>query len=346
MIQKNEISYAKLFSIERLFSAWNIFKDGKSKRKDVLIFENKLEENIFDLYNDLTNLTYQHSEYTSFHIYDPKLRHIHKACIRDRLVHQILYSYLCGIYERKFIFHSYSSRLGKGTHRAVANLSKAAGKVSKNYYKNCFALKCDVKRFYDTVCHEILLKLILKELRDKKIIAIIKDIISSYNTKNIPNKGMPIGNLTSQVFSNIYLNELDQFIKHELKVPYYFRYADDFILLSQDCEFLQNITIKIEQFISRQLAISLHPKKVIIRRLSQGIDFLGYIVLPYYKNIRTKTKRRMWKKLYQAQCLLHDSKLSKESLTQVLNSYAAMLSHADAYDLNNNIRNIFGSDCS
>lgn len=154
---------------------------------------------------------------------------------------------------------------------------------------------------------------------------------------------MPIGNVTSQIFANIYLNELDQFIKNQLKIKHYFRYADDFVILHPDRLLLEVWLELIENFLWRELSLELHPQKVEIRKLSQGIDFLGYVVLPHHNVLRTKTKQRMFKKLRQKHLALEQDQITSESYNQTLQSYLGVLKHGNNFELKIVVENSFKS---
>lgn len=223
------IDYLDLIALDNLFQAWIEFRKGKSKRLDVQTFERNLEDNLFKLHEKLQNKTYKHGGYHSFYVNDPKQRHIHKASVADRIIHHLLYTFLYKLFDNTFIYDSYSCRLEKGTHKGVKRLEIFARKVSKNYTASCWALKYDIKKFFASINHEILLGLIMRKIQDEGILWLIKQIIDSFHSERGEGKGMPLGNLTSQVFANIYLNELDQFVKHKLKVKFYLRYADDFL---------------------------------------------------------------------------------------------------------------------
>lgn len=320
-------SYWDLISVENLFQAWSEFRKGKKKRKDVQVFERNLEDNLFSLYDKLKSKTYRHGNYHSFYIQDPKQRHIHKAEVEDRVIHHLLYKYLYKLFDKSFIYDSYSCRLEKGTHKAVKRSEKFTRIVSKNYTRPCWALKLDIKKFFASVDHNILMNLLKKKVNDPDILWLLKEVINSFPS------GIPLGNLTSQVFANIYMNELDQFIKHTLKIKYHLRYADDFVMLSCSSDLNQWIK-KIETFLWKELKIELHPKKIILRKLAWGIDFLGYIILPRYILPRTKTKRRIFKKL-KTLC-------SNDSyhLNQSVQSYLGYLSHANAYNISLELKNL------
>lgn len=323
--------YLEFISLERLFQAWDEFKKGKRKRVDVQAFERNLEDNIFSLYNKLLNKTYKHGQYHSFYVQDPKLRHIHKATVADRVVHHLLYKYLYELFDKYFIHDSYSCRLNKGTHKGVKRLERLARKVSKNYTVPCWALKCDIKKFFASVDHEILLKLLKNKIKDQDIIWLLKEVIDSFHSDKEEGKGIPLGNLTSQIFANIYMNELDQFAKHKLKTKYYLRYADDFLILSTDKKLLQSYVNSAEEFLRTCLKLELHPKKIILRKLEWGIDFLGYVILPFYCLARTKTKKRVFQKLKE--------KKESSNFNQTLQSYLGYLSHANSYKLTQKLKN-------
>lgn len=325
------MDYNELTSLENLFQAWDEFKKGKRKRKDVQIFERNLEDNLLELHLKLKNKTYLHGKYKAFVVYDPKKRHIHKAEVADRIVHHLLYKYLYALFDKSFIYDSYSCRLNKGTHKAVERLKILSRKVSKNYTRDCWALKCDIKKFFASVDHQVLIELLKRKIRDNHILWLLYEIINSFHSEFGDNKGIPLGNLTSQVFANIYLNELDQFVKQKLKVKYYLRYADDFLILLPNKNDLNHFKKPIEPFLQENLKLELHPKKVIFRKLDWGIDFLGYIVLPHYLLPRTKTKRRIFRKLKQ--------KASLPTFNQSLQSYLGYLSYANSYNLRQRLKN-------
>jgi len=263
--------FEKIVSLENLFAAWREFEKGKGKKADIQKFKLQLEDNIFSLREELKTQTYRHSHYTSFYINDPKRRHIHKATVRDRLVHHTVFKVLYPIFNQGFIFDSYSCRLNKGTHRAVKQLKNFLRKASKNNRQTAYVLKCDISRFFDSVSHHILLALIQKKIINERALWLTREIVESFNQQTCV--GIPLGNVTSQLFANIYLNKLDQFIKHTVKAKHYLRYSDDFIIVHHDLEYLINLITKIGTFLSEKLCLRLHPKKVFIRKYSQGIDF-------------------------------------------------------------------------
>ncbi len=276
-------------------------------------------DNIFSLHLDLKNKTYIHSSYQAFNISDPKTRNIHKASVRDRLLHHAIYRILYPYFDKKFIADSYSCRLDKGTHKAVERFKCFSNKVSKNNTKQCWILKCDIKKFFANVYHAILLSILKRHINDRNTLWLIGRIISSFET--CPGKGVPLGNLTSQLLVNIYMNEFDQYVKHTLKVKYYIRYADDFVILSQDKDYLCTIYQHIVHFLRDQLKLELHPDKVHIKTISSGVDFLGWVNFPDHRVLRTVTKRRMLKNLQNNHSL------------ETKASYVGMLKHGNTHKL-------------
>ncbi len=327
------MEYSQLISIENIFQAWDEFKKGKRKKYDVQVFERNLEGNLFHLHGLLKSKTYKHGFYSQFYVNDPKRRHIHKAQVSDRIVHHLLYRYLYPLFDKTFIYDSYSCRREKGTHRAVKRLEKFSRKLSRNYHQDFWALKLDIKKFFASVDHEILLKLIKEKVNNQDVLWLISLVINSFSQTEAqigvrPQKGIPLGNLTSQIFANIYMNGLDQFVKHKLKVKYYLRYADDFIILNSKEDALYQCINTLKQFLNSKLKLELHPNKTSSRKLSWGIDFCGYVVLPYYILPRTKTKRRIFKTV------------TKEFVReQQLQSYLGYFSHANAHFLTQRLKN-------
>jgi retron-type reverse transcriptase len=274
-------------------------------------FEFRLEDNLFDLHERLLNKIWRPDPYTAFYIRDPKLRHIHKATVRDRVFNQAVFRVVYPIFDHTFIFDSYSSRIGKGTHAGVERLAYFIRKFSKNYHRPLFALKCDVRKFFDTVSHDILFGLIECKVKNENTLNLINLILKSFET--IAGTGLPLGNVTIQLFANIYLNELDQFMKHTLRIEGYVRYADDFVMLGDDRKSLFTLIPTIAEYLKTRLQLTLHPNKVSLRSINQGIDFLGYVIFPHHIILRIKTKRRIIKKVKRNN----------------INSYFGMLMHCN-----------------
>lgn len=276
-------------------------------------FSRNLEDNLFHLYYTLRHGKYQHGAYESFFVFDPKRRHIHKAPVADRVLHHAIVRVLEQIFESRFIFDSCACRQGKGVHAAVDRFQKFAWHLSQNNTKTVWVLKCDIASFFNTVDHKVLMAILRRTIKDKQTLHLLWRIIDSFCMQK--GKGLPLGNLTSQLFANIYLNELDQFAKNVLRAKYYIRYCDDFLILDRNKERLNNHIGKIDIFLRDTLKLQLHPKKVFMRKYHQGIDFLGLVCFPHFKLLRTNTKKRMLRKL------------AKNYTPAAFNSYLGLVKH-------------------
>jgi retron-type reverse transcriptase len=281
--------------------------------------------NILNLHRELEAGTYQHGGYHHFKISDPKSRDIHKASVRDRLVHHALYRQLYPFFDRTFIDDSYSCRVGKGTHKAMNRFRDFARQASQNNTRTCWILKCDIKKFFASIDQEILLNIVGAYISDERIRDLITNIVASFNS-GISGKGLPLGNLTSQLLVNIYMNEFDQFAKHKLKAKHYIRYADDFVFLSPDRSSLVALLPHIRIFLHDRLDLELHPDKVSITTLVSGVDFLGWVHFPDHRVLRTATKRRMFRRIKET-----------DGKKEVVQSYLGLLSHGNAFKLRSKI---------
>jgi retron-type reverse transcriptase len=314
-------TYDEIITVPNLLLAWEEFLCGKKGRRDVAIFQGRLMDNIIGLQQDLKEKTYCHGLYQAFNISDPKPRNIHKAIVRDRLLHHLLYRETYNYFDKQFIYDSYSCRLDKGTHRAVRRLAEFAKQTSKNNKQTAWILKCDIKRFFASIDHQILKNILTKYISDKDLLWLFGQVIDSFDTVGKIGVGLPLGNLTSQLLVNVYMNEFDQFIKRGLKIKHYIRYADDFIFLSEDKNYLITLRPKLEKFLNEHLRLSLHPKKTFIKTLASGVDFLGWLQFSEHRVLRTTTKNRMLRRIKQ----------NNEEAT--LAAYSALLKHGNAYKL-------------
>jgi RNA-directed DNA polymerase len=314
------LEYESIISVENLLDAWREFVKGKRKRIDVQEFGRHLMKNVLGLHRELSSCTYLHGGYHHFKINDPKPRDIHKASVRDRLVHHALYRQLYPFFDTTFIFDSYSCRDEKGTHKSLKQFRIYASRASSDHANTVWILKCDVRKFFASIDHEVLLKTANGFISDSRIVALITDIVESFDSGQ-KGKGLPLGNLTSQLLVNIYMNEFDQYVKNELKIRYYIRYADDFAVLSKNKSHLLKMLPYMEAFLRDTLKLQLHPNKVSISTLASGIDFLGWIHFPNHRVLRTATKRRMFRNL------------AENYESERVQSYLGMLLHGNAHDL-------------
>ena len=309
-------SFEGIICVNNLLEAWEEFIIDKKYKKDVEIFSLNLMDNILLLHDDLLSLVFEHGGYEEFSISDPKPRIIHKASVRDRLVHHAIYRSLFFYFDKVFIVDSYSCRINKGPYKAIKRFKSFFYKVSKNNHKSCWVLKGDIRKFFANIDQEVLIGILDERILDKNIMWLLKEVIYSFHSTRI-GLGLPLGNLTSQLFANIYMNGFDQYMKHELKVQYFIRYADDFVILSQNKKWLEEVLLKIREFLLINLKLELHPNKVSIKTLTSGIDFLGWVNFADHQVLRTATKNRMLRRL------------TSNPSDGTVNSYLGLLGHGN-----------------
>lgn len=311
-------SFEDITSLENLLGAWQEFVKGKRGRRDVQEFSLHLVDNLSDLHEELAAFTYRHGGYHAFSISDPKPRNIHKASVRDRVLHHAIYRQLYPFFTRTFIAPSFSCQIGKGTHKALEQFRVFARTVGCNHTRTCWVLKMDIRKFFASIDQSILLGILATYIPDHHVLWLLEEVIRSFHSGS-PGVGLPLGNLTSQLFVNAYMNELDQFVKHVLKARYYIRYADDFLLMSRDRTWLEQQIGPIGAFLQGCLRLSLHPGKISIRTLASGVDFLGWVHFPYSRILRPATKRRMLRRIQ-----VHPAR-------ETVQSYLGLLGHGDAH---------------
>jgi len=287
----------------------------------------RLSDEIAELHADLMSGQYMHGQYMYFRINDPKPRDIHKATVRDRLLHHAIHRKLYPFFSSTFIVDSFSCQMGKGLHRAIDRFSAHARKVSRNGTRTCWVLKCDIRKFFASVDHLILLDILRGRIADRRLMGLLENVVRSFESN--PGKGIPLGNLTSQLFSNVYMNEFDYFVKHDLRMKDYVRYADDFVFMSQDRFELLRCLPEVAAFLINSLALNLHPNKVFIKTLASGIDFLGWVHFPHHRVPRTKTRQRM------------NKRIGHHPNHQSVQSYLGILSHGDAYGISRRVENLW-----
>ena len=331
-------TFEHTISLGNLLEAWQEFLHGKRNKPDVQEFQSMLMDNLISLQEDLRNRTYHHGPYQHFKIADPKPRDIHKASVRDRLLHHALHRVLYPYFEAMFMYSLYSSRVEKGTHKALNRFRLLAHRASRAHSRTIWALKCDIRKFFASIDHQVLFSILERHIADQDILWLLREVVGSFSTqkdiltflrKSECPKGLPLGNLTSQLLVNIYMNEFDQYVKHKLKVKYYVRYADDFVILSHDKTEPEERLRYIVVFLDNRLKLKLHSDKVSIKTFASGVDFLGWVHFPDHRVLRTATKKRMFRKLQQRQ-----GQKGEEATKQ---SYLGMLKHGNTHGLRRKI---------
>ena len=289
-------------------------------------FEANREDNLFRAIEVLKDGTYQPGEYRVFKVWEPKERIIMALPFFDRVIQHMIVNFIEPIFEKRFLFHSYACRKEKGVHEASKTLSKWLYELEVVQGKKIYAIKGDIHHYFQSVSHDILKAEIRRYISDKALLKILDRIID-HNGIFPPGVGIPVGNLTSQLFANVYLNKLDQFVKHELKVKYYVRYMDDFIILSEDPAELRRLLAIIEEFLRRELRLELNPKTTILAA-KNGINFVGYIHYKDHKKIRKDARRRLTKLLKA----FETGEVELEYFDRSIESCFGHMEHADTYN--------------
>ena len=313
-------TYDNITSIENLLTAWWRFRRGKSKRSSVRAFELCLGDNLARLHQVLKDKTYAHGSYARFNVADPKPRVIHNASVFDKVVHRLIYDSLYWHFHFRFIHDSYSCRNNKGPYLATERFKSFAGKVSRNHTRTAWVLKCDIRKFFASINHITLKQILARHISDPDFLWLIGQVIDSFSSTSL-GTGLPLGNLTSQLFGNVYMHEFDQFVKQELRFKYYIRYADDFVFLSHSKSELDNMLPKLADFLNNRLKLSLHPNKVHITTYASGVDFLGWVHFPHHRTLRTSTKKRA------------EQNLKWYPTPETANSYRGLLSHGNTFKI-------------
>ena len=334
--------YPKIYRTNNLVLAFKKARKGKTKRSYVIKFEENIRENLLELQKELINHTYSPKPLKTFILRDPKTRKISKSDFRDRIVHHALINIIEPIFDKTFIYDSCANRKGKGNIFAISRFKKFTRKVSRNgkingWFNNNqikgYCLKADIKHYFQEINLDILLDIIKRIIADEKVIVLIDKILNNNKDISITRKGMPLGNLTSQFFANVYLNKLDNFVKHKLKARYYLRYVDDFVILHSSRSQLKSWENIINNFLNKQLKIELHQDKSRIISLSKGIDFVGFRNFHHFKLLRKRNIDNMNSLVEKYK----EGIISKEKLLKSFQGWNAYAKWANCYNLRRNI---------
>lgn len=324
--------WKRFCTFDNLEIAYCKAKKGKQGNPKVLAFEENSRYNLCVLLRELREQTYTPRPLKRFVLRDPKTRVISVSDFRDRIVHHAIVNILHPIYEPLFIHDSYASRKAKGTLKALQRFDEFKRRVSKNNSRKCYVLKADVKHYFDTVDHELLITILKKKIQDTSFVQLIQKILDNHKSKE-NKKGMPLGNWTSQFFANIYLNELDLFIKKELKAKFYIRYVDDFVILHNSKQKLESYKTAVQDFLLQNLKLELHPNKCKIIPLNQGVNFLGFKVFYHHKTILKRNLQKLNKRLSE---LIADYKTKQgdiNTISQVLEGWSGYAKQGNTYGL-------------
>ncbi len=341
--------YSKVYNLVNLYFSFKKARKGKTKKSYVIEFQKDLWKNLLKLQEELKTQSYNPKPLKTFILLDPKTRKISKSAFRDRIIHHALIKIIEPIFDKTFIYDSCANRIGKGNLFALKRFDKFKRKVSRNgeingWFNNNqikgFCLKADIKHYFQEVNHEVLIKIIKKKIMDNKVLWLIEKILNNLPDRQITEsnkrgfkKGLPLGNLTSQFFANLYLNELDYFAKHKLKAKYYIRYVDDFVILNSSKEELELWKQGINKFLKETLKLELHNQKSKIIQLSKGIDFVGFKNFYYYRLLRKRNIKNMIFKVKEYK----NGKISHEKILESFNGWNAYAKWANCYKLRKDV---------
>ena len=327
-MKTNKNIYHKIYDWENLVLAFKKARKGKSRKDYVIKFQENIIDNLEQLQFELMSMSYNPKPSQTFILRDPKTRKISKSDFRDRIIHHALCNVIEPIFQKIFIYDSCANQKGKGNLFAIKRFDLFKGKITNNLKSEAFCFKADIKHYFEEVNHKTLIKIIKRKIEDEKVTLLIKSILDTHTTRDVI-KGMPLGNLTSQFFVNIYLNELDHFAKHKLKIKYYIRYVDDFIILHDSKKKLEKFQKDIDKFLKIELGLELHPQKSRITSLSKGIDFVGFRNFYHHRLLRKRNIRSMKRKLD----LFHEGCISSNKISETYQGWRAYTKWADTYNL-------------
>lgn len=350
-----------------LFEAYYDARKNKRNTINALKFEQHLENNIFVLFEEIINYEYHPRQSICFIVNKPIKREIFAADFRDRIVHHLIFNYISPVFEKTFINDSYSCRKEKGTHYGISRVDHFIRSCSKNYSEDCYILKLDIKGYFMSMNKNILHKIVKNHIVKKRnsitfniplVLFLLEKTIfndprENYIKKGNPNDwiglaptkslfhakkdcGLPIGNLTSQLFGNIYMNVFDHFVKRDFNIKYYGRYVDDFVIVHQDKEYLKSLIPLLSNYLLSNLKLKLHPEKIYLQHYKKGVKFLGAVIKPHRIYIANRTKGNFYQAIENQNKIVRDHRPTKEEKTAFLssiNSYLGIIKHYKTYNL-------------
>lgn len=329
--------FSEIVDIDNLLKAYKRTQLSSSKKnKSAIDFSLDLIPNLRKLQTKLKNKNYIPGQYNIFKVHEPKERVIAAPKFKDKLIQFAIHNILNSDYERKFIYNSYSCINGKGTHKCAKRIKHFLAKANW-MWDGPWIIKCDIKKYFYSIDHQILKQILKREIKCKDTLDLL-NLIIDYSVNEV---GLPLGNITSQLFANIYLNELDQYIKRKLSIKHYVRYMDDFCAIVQTRQKAKNLKNKISNFINSKLNLKLNKKKSKIFPLAQGVNMVGYKIFATHMLLRKRSKERMKQKLKKFKVLLKTNQITKSKVEQILNSWKGHAEHACCENLFNYLEKRF-----
>ena len=341
--------FEKIISFDNLLDAAEKASRGKRKKRNVMRFNYTSEDNLFQIQEELMNKTYQPGGYHVFRIFDPKPRLISAAAFRDRVVHHALCNIIEPIFNSSFIFDCYANRMGKGTHAGI----RRAQQFLRN---NRYVLKCDIKKYFPSIDHELLKGELRRKIADPDALWLIDTIIDHSNDQEFVHdffpgddlftalqrrKGLPLGNLTSQFFANVFLSRFDHFVKEELKVKNYARYVDDFLCADNDLNFLKGLLPPMQDYLNG-LRLKLHPRKCHILRSDKGVLFLGQVIYPDYRLLKKQNIRRFCQRMKRMERELKTKEITEKRFNASIAGWLGHACQANTFRLRQDLEKRYG----
>ena len=337
MPKKIKNLFLEKLTFEKMLQAHYRAKKHKTYKTEVIQYELNLENNITNLVNNLKDGTYHLGKYFTFKIFEPKERYIQALPYKDRIVHQwYVEEFIKPYIVPKFVHTTFACLTGKGTHKATEEVQKQM-RIYKRNFGDFWILKCDIKKFFYSINPCILFNIMKRYIEDPKLLYLTQILIFN-GPINKQQLGIPIGNYTSQFFANIYLNELDQYIKRELKLKYYTRYMDDFVLIlktKSDCIYMKK---KIEEFLAQKLKLELNDKSRYYP-YKMGVNFCGYRIFTTHRLLRTASKKKVKKNVKKWNQQYANHTLDLDYTMQSINSWLGHSSHCNSFQLQQKILN-------
>lgn len=330
----------QIYQFENLYNAYLKARKDKRYNREVLEFTANLEENLIILQNQLIYRTYSTGRYREFYVHEPKTRLVMALPFKDRVVHHAICNIIEPIFEARFMYDSYACRPGKGTHAGADRVTEFLRSAQKQWPK-VYCLKGDIKQYFPSVNHGALKRILRKKIACSGTLWLLDEIIDSLaDPGDLNPRGIPIGNLTSQLFANVYLNELDYYVKQDLNARYYVRYMDDFIILGGDKKQLWAVLEEVKDFLDYHLALQLNGKTSIFP-IQQGIDFLGYRIWPTHRLLRKSSIKRMKRKLKAFKRKYQEGKIGLDRINATIQSWLGHCEHANSHSLRKAVLNNF-----
>lgn len=328
--------YPHVYSFDNLHAAYLKARQNKRYHREVLAFSAHLEENLIQLQNELIWKTYRTGRYRFFKVYEPKEREVAALPFRDRVVQHALVATIEPIWERRFIFDSYACRPAKGTHPGADRAQSFLRRVKRNHGR-AYVLKADISKYFQSIDHTALRQLIRKRIACRDTLWLIDEILDSTTSPGeLSPRGLPIGNLTSQLWANVYLHELDEFVKHQLRERLYLRYMDDFVVVHHDKKHLHQVRETVETFLWDNLRLRTNAKTQIfpvdgVR--GRALDFLGYRIWTTHRKLRTDSVKRMKRRLKTLQRQFAEGVIGLDRVRASIASWVGHAEHANSHKI-------------